>query len=144
MIKNKIKITIFTFIEISALILGGLIYWLFREKTYISKLVSYYIDGEVLKQQFGIFDSNFLKYYFVDYLWALSLSCGLHSIFLPEFKTSLKITFIVFIFGIIYEILQKIGNINGTGDIIDILLYLLAGITTNLINYILTKREKTK
>lgn len=142
--KNKNRILLFTFIGIFSLFLGVLIYWLFRENTYISKFISNRIDSTFLKQHFWIFNNNFFKHYFVDYLWALSLSCGLHIIFLPQVKLSLILTLIVFLFGLMFELVQFLGYITGTGDIIDIISYLLAGITVNIINYILIKKGKSK
>lgn len=111
----------------------------------MAKFVSVHINIDFLRDLFLPFENNFIKYYFVDYLWGLSLSCGLHIIFFPNMKQSIVLTIIVFIFGAVYEALQKSDVISGTGDIADIILYLLAGLCVNLINFILIKKEeKTK
>ncbi|MBQ8740572.1 MAG: hypothetical protein IJY79_03355 [Clostridia bacterium] len=111
----------------------------------MAKFVSAMVNLKFLREVFLPFENDFIKYYLADYLWCLSLSCGLHIIFLPDMKKSIVLTIISFIFGIAYECLQKFNIINGTGDKIDIILYLLAALTVNLINFILIKKEeKTK
>jgi len=131
-------------LEINALVIGGFIYLLFRKNTYIAECISHLISVMFLRELFSFLDINFIKYYFVDYLWAFSLNCGLHTIFLPNIKCSFLLTTIVFLIGALYEILQTIDFINGTGDIVDVIMYLLAAITVNLINLFLQKRGETK
>lgn len=139
------KNIIFGCVGFGSLIIGLFIYLIFRENTYVAKFVSVHINIDFLRDLFLPFENNFIKYYFVDYLWGLSLSCGLHIIFFPNMKHSIVLTIIVFIFGAVYEALQKSDVISGTGDIADIILYLLAGFCVNLINFILIKKEeKTK
>lgn len=138
------NIFVFGFISMCSLVIGLLIYLIFRENTYISKFVLSHINISLLRDAFYPIENNFLKYYFVDYLWGLSLSCGLHVILLPKIKQSFNITIVVFIIGALYEGFQKIDIIGGTGDITDMFLYLLAGLTVNLINFILIKKEEKK
>lgn len=134
MIKKETKYSCFCILGIVALILGLLIYVLFRENTYISKIVLSILPLNFLKEYFFFLNNKFVKFYFVDYLWAFSFSCWLHIIVKPTRTSSVLCTFIVFFSGLFYELLQYFHVINGTGDIVDILLYLLAGLTVNIIN----------
>ena len=118
---NKNKITFYIF-GILSLFIGGIIYIVFRENTYISKLFNNYIFVSKLKNHLPFLDNNFIKYYFPDYLWAFSLSNGLHIIYLPNFKNSLLCTLVVWACGTIYELLQFLNIVSGTYDIIDILM----------------------
>ena len=136
------KNIIFGCVGFGSLIIGLFIYLIFRENTYVAKFVSAMVNLKFLREVFLPFENDFIKYYLADYLWCLSLSCGLHIIFLPDMKKSIVLTIISFIFGIAYECLQKFNIINGTVDKIDIILYLLASLTVNLINFILIKKEE--
>ena len=62
------------------------------------------------------------------------MSCGLHVIFQPEICVSALCTVAVVIYGGVYELLQYLGVIGGTGDLWDVLMYILAGITVNILN----------
>lgn len=132
--KLKIKMLCFWVIGIFSLILGFLIYLLFRENTIITTQISYIIDLEPLRNLFLGVKSDFLKYYLVDFLWALSLSCGLHIIFKPKIKGSLICSLTVVTLGTVFEMLQFLNVINGTGDILDVISYILAALTVNVIN----------
>lgn len=124
-----------------SLFAGLLIYLFYRPDSYISILLQRYVSFGFNLGLFDIFNNKFIKFYFVDYLWAFSLSCGLHSIFMPGKIGTYAITAVVFLYGMIYEVLQLCSIIDGTGDILDVLLYALAGITVNIINL---QRRKLK
>lgn len=94
-----------------------------------------------VRNQLSWLDCGFLKYYLPDYLWGVALACGLHAIFNPKAKESLICTVVVVLLGALYEVLQWFGIISGTGDIVDVVLYALAGATVNVINY---KRGNSK
>ncbi len=132
-INNKIKALYI--IGVFSLIIGLIIYLIFREQTYISKSLSKFFPLKRVREVLKNFNINFVKFYLPDYLWALSLNCGLNIIFKPRRIGSVICAVTVFIIGILYEIFQYLGLIIGTGDIIDIILYLLAGITVNIINF---------
>ncbi len=89
----------------------------------------------------GGYGSNFLKFYFPDFLWAISLCFGLYAIYLPTIKTSIMLSVIVFVYGVIWEILQAVEVLGGTGDIVDVIMYLLACLLALIFNL---KKEKTK
>ncbi len=134
------KKVLFALIGIISLCLGGLIYVLFKETTYVSQVVSDLISLDKIKHHLDFFNNEFVKNYFTDFLWALSLSCFLFCIYEPNLKSSIAISGFVFLFGSLWEILQWMNCINGTGDFFDILMYFTAGITTISIN----QRSKRK
>ena len=119
---------------IASLLLGTAIYVLFRENTYFSKLVLTKIDITQIKQNLLFLDNAFVKYYFPDFLWAFSLNCLLHAIYLPNVKGSVKCSLIAFLTGVLYEVFQCLNIVSGTGDLVDVLLYLLAVVTVIFIN----------
>ena len=136
---NKSRL-FFCCIGVISLCIGLLIYLFFRENTYIAELVENVIDLSKLRSKMRFLGNDFIKYYLVDYLWALSLCSGLHIIFKPSIKNSIIAVVTVFLYGATYEILQFSNIISGTGDIADIILYLLAALTVNLINLFLIKK----
>lgn len=126
----KIKFFILGFLS---LVIGLFIYIFFRENTYVSKFVSLYVSFESIKQFFTWLDYCFFNCYFVDFLWAFSLNCWLYIIFPFENKFKLIIPLTVFAFGGAYEFLQYLNIISGTGDFVDVIFYLLAGLSVNIL-----------
>ena len=119
---------------IFSLFLGAVIYALLREEAYISQIVAVYVDLSRVKNAFILLDNDFVKYYLPDYLWAFSLCCGILIISNPTSKKEvLCYSSITFWVGTLYEILQKVKLIGGTGDVIDIILYFLAALTVSII-----------
>ncbi len=133
--KVNIILSIFT------LFLGGVIYTLYREDTYISNIIETFIDLSFMRNVFNPFECDFIKYYLIDYLWALSLNSVLNSLFTTK-KEMLLICLLVFSLGSIWEILQFSNIISGTGDILDIFMYLAASITAVIINFLNNKGEQ--
>ena len=125
---------------IVALFLGFCIYILFRENTYIAKCFSEKIPFEIIRMQLSFLNIGFLKFYMVDYLWAFSFACFMKVAFGESERFRIWQSGIVFLSGVIYEALQFGKVISGTGDIVDIGLYLLAVLTVWGINYILIRR----
>ena len=94
---NKSRL-FFCCIGVISLCIGLLIYLFFRENTYIAELVENVIDLSKLRSKMRFLGNDFIKYYLVDYLWALSLCSGLHIIFKPSIKNSIILVgyFVVF------------------------------------------------
>lgn len=136
------QINVMLTISLSSLVIGLIIYLAFRKETYISVIIESCFGCFHLHSVFDVFNNSFVKYYLVDYLWGISLSSSLHLVFLPSSRESVAIIFVVAIFGFVYELLQSCSLINGTGDIIDVLLYLLAGISVSIINLSLKEKQK--
>ena len=116
-----------------AIVLGLLIYLIFRPNTYVSVSMKMFLKID-MPVEFSNYNVPFLKYYFADYLWAFAFSCWLRCILFDVRKRDDLCFFIVGITGILYEFMQFFGVVSGTGDIYDCLLYLLAGWTVNILN----------
>lgn len=138
MSKRRINILLGTL----ALILGFLIYILFRTNTYIAKPFEAVRWIEYIRRYLLRGSCDFIKFYFPDFLWGFSLNCGLVAIYLPGFKGNVVCGCVAFFCGCIWEALQYIGVVNGTGDIVDITMYLLASIFNIIINLKETRRNE--
>ena len=133
--KNNIAISIIS------LFLGGSIYVLYRENTYISNFIEEFINLLYIRSAFKPFECDFIKYYLPDYLWALSLISGLNALTTTKRKI-LKICLFVVLLGFVWEALQFFNILSGTGDISDILMYLAAATTAVIINFSNNKGEQ--
>ena len=118
----------------TALVLGGFIYVLFRENTYIAVFFKDFSLICDLQNTLCAINCDFLKYYFADYLWGLSLCCALHAVFTPNLQGSIYCCCTAVFCGILWEILQYCSLISGTGDLWDVVMYLLACICCLHIN----------
>ncbi len=79
--------------------------------------------------------SRFLRYYFPDYMWGYSLTFGVYAIFLPSKRLCLYPACITSVVGGLWELLQYTHTVTGTGDWMDVLLYIAAGMNAVMINY---------
>lgn len=125
------------------LIIGGSLYLIYRENAYITILFDRFLFLESMGKIADVFENDFFKFYFPDFLWGLSLNFGLFSIFLPKLKGALWCSLIAFLYGMLWETMQKQGVLSGTGDLIDILMYLLASVFAMLI-FIMRRKENEK
>ena len=123
--------------------LGGTIYILFRENTYIANFTEKFIYFDNVRSRLYFLNCNFLKYYFTDFTWAFSLCCGLFSFYPSKVSNVIKIGLVTFLLGTIWEIIQYIGIIKGTGDVLDLMMYLSASVIAVTINIIIILRRKT-
>lgn len=124
-----IKRTFYVLFCILSLGFGGLIYVLFRPNAIVSEIVtSLFPFFESLSKTVQDFNCIFIKYYFPDYLWAFSLICGLNAIFNSSKKIHTN-ALVVLLLGFLWETGQIFDIFSGTGDIIDILMYLAAVVT---------------
>ena len=125
--RQKVKYFILGFLALS---LGLLIYLLLRPNTHISRFLLSFFSLDI-PNVYGVIDYPFFKFYLVDYLWAFGFSCWLCCIFIEQRNGALCSMLIVSIIGITYELMQFFDVILGTGDVLDCLLYVLAGWTVN-------------
>ena len=114
-----------------SLLTGCAIYVVFSPKTYISKLIRKYIS---IKETVIPSEWVFVRYYLTDYLWALAFACCLNILLGFDRKQVIFSAAVSVVFGVIWELLQKLNIVGGTGDILDVFMYLLAGITAIIIN----------
>ena len=108
---------------VGSLILGFLLYVLFRENTFFHSLFG--LEGIFVSVQvpFG----GLLRYYFPDFLWAYSLCCSLMTLYpQKDFRFFCPIPWVTFGTGLAFETAQFFHLVRGTGDLADILLYLSA------------------
>ena len=113
-------------VAIASLLTGGAIYVLFRENTHIARLFSSITLIEPFRIWLKETPSDVFRFYLPDFLWGLSLGCGLQAILKPTARKNLLCGGVAFLCGVIWECLQFSHIISGTGDILDIVLYLLA------------------
>ncbi len=118
----------------TALIIGGLLYIIFRETTYVATLFKSIEVLSSIRKKILVLENAFLMYYLPDFLWGFSLSCGLTAIFNPSLKGIILCSFTAFMCGTIWEILQYSHILSGTGDFADILMYLAASALAVIIN----------
>lgn len=127
-------------VSLFSLVFGGLIYALFRKNSIIAIFLHKYICLDTLKINFSNLDSVFIKYYFIDFLWALSFICGLQAIVFPQNRIYIT-SALVIITGVFWEVLQYLNILPGTGDFLDCLMYLTAVLTVVLINNFLKEKK---
>ena len=137
MSKRKLNIIL----GILALILGFLLYVLFRENVYIAKCFDNFEIVVQIRRCLLPYTSGFLKYYLPDFLWGFSLCCGLQAIYNPGIKGTIVCGCAAFFCGGIWEWLQYRTVVNGTGDVLDIMFYFLACISNIIVNL---RREKNE
>ncbi len=123
-----------TIISIASLLLGGASYIVFRENTYVAEFFDVFSFVTPIRESLSIFSCDFTNYYLQDFLWGLSLSCGIIAIYKPDRKGIFLSAFTAFICGCIWELVQYIGVVKGTGDFLDVLMYLSASLMSVLVN----------
>lgn len=118
---------------IAALSVGVLLYMLFRPETYIAKMLFRLIP---LKNCYGTdsFWGFVCGCYLPDFLWGFSLSCGLCALFPFKAENVIYCCFVAFLSGVIWETGQSLDVFDGTGDLFDVLVYLLAAYACKLLN----------
>lgn len=112
----------------ASLTIGAIIYVLFRPNSYIAIFVDGIIEIGTLRQALASGSNDFLKFYFPDFLWALSLCFCLYAVFDPKKKGIIISSFVAFFCSVAWELMQFFHLVGGTGDIIDVIMYLSAGI----------------
>jgi len=123
---------------LSLIMLGLLIYIFFREGTYINTVLG--ISGYFAEKSFPC--SVLIKYYLTDLLWCASLTFFLYAIFLPEENGAIVLALTAFSCGCLWELLQYMGIVSGTGDIIDCIMYFAGAIQPVIIKKIMYTRRK--
>lgn len=121
-------------ISVFALGLGGILYVLLRRNTYIAEFFTIVPGISILQEKLERISCDFLRYYFPDFLWGLSLACGLQAIAYPKKKDMMAVGIIAILCGFLWEVLQYVGLVRGTGDIIDCISYQVAGTLSILYN----------
>ena len=119
----------------ASLMLGGLLYVLFRPTTILAVLCGQIPIVLQIQMLFARHKCPVLSYYFVDFLWGLSLSSGLQAIHTPRKKGIIGFALLAFGWGCLWEVLQWLRVVSGTGDFFDVFMYFLAALISILINF---------
>lgn len=126
----------YAFLSVASLSLGGVIYILFRPATYIAKaFIKVFPFVSKISGVLSLSNCTFLKYYFPDYLWAFSLFCCFNAVG-KSTKTMKYRACAVFLMGALWEMLQYSHIISGTGDLIDVFMYITAVLSVVLLDAI--------
>ena len=118
-------------IGIAALMLGGLLYILLRGGSVVGGAVAGNAWVKNLRRLAQPMACDFLKYYLPDLLWGLSLGCCLAATYGKE---GLLCPVIALGCGCVWEILQVSDLVSGTGDWLDVIMYLLGSALCAQIN----------
>ena len=113
-----------------SLIVGGSIYILTRPDSHIAVLANGIIPLPKIQGYIYQLNIDAIKNFLPDFLWAFSFTCA----FFVITRNRKHVILIVALCGILWESLQFTGIISGTGDIIDVIMYLTAVYTAVLIN----------
>ena len=118
-----------------ALLVGAVIYGVFRQNTYIGALVANLLHIPPLQQTVSI------AFYLPDFLWSFSLTSLLLAVFSPTKKLAALFGIVTSVYGALWELLQYSGAISGTADILDVVLYFTAAWLAVIINHHITKEK---
>ena len=131
---------IYCILSLFSLTLGTCMYVLFRENSYIGTVAGNFHIIHNVRALIKPLSSSFLKFYFPDFLWGFSLCCGLLAIYIPAKKGCLICVGTAISCGCTWELLQYLGLVRGTGDLHDMLMYLLAGVLCIIINIVRSRK----
>lgn len=115
----------------AALFAGAMLYGLCRPDTYIGSFLGAIVSLRISADAplYG-----FLSWYFPDYFWMLSLTGTLFAIYLPKGKEAVFLCGISCVWGILWEVGQKLGVVTGTADLWDVCMYIMAVLSAAMIN----------
>lgn len=138
MFKRRIVLFSVSFIS---LLIGLMIYVFFRSDTYIHDFLYPFLKPNILILQNSLL-FNFIRYYFIDFLWGVALSFALLSVSYSINSKSIVLSAILSLLcGIAFEVFQFTGILNGTFDFFDICMYATASIFFAVININIIKKE---
>ncbi len=119
------------------LLLGVLIYILFRKPIPIFKSILFWNRALIRINFLPIALSDFIQYYLSDMFWTFSFSSMLYLLF-PRLKV---VSIFVIAYVAVFEFLQGIHVITGTGDIFDLI---FSACSVLILNIILRRRGKNE
>ncbi len=125
-----------------ALMLGFSTYVIFRDSTYVGRMFSGLHFVERIRTSLVSVPINFLEFYFPDFLWGFSLGCGLLVIYKPVGRGIILCGCVAALCGYVWEMMQYLHIVSGTGDFVDIIMYSLASFFVIIINLKEKRHEK--
>lgn len=105
------------------ILFGLLIYLFFNKNTLITQLITIFVKIPQVNYEDGLL-IKIVRNYGADFLWASSFTVIIQSILFLQ-KKMIWWLLLCALLGVTYEIAQYFGIVNGTPDIVDILVYLL-------------------
>lgn len=126
-------------LSVLGLATGGLLYLLFRETSYVGQFFGNSPVIATLRSLVKPLSCDVIRYYLPDLLWGFSLSCGVLAILAPTGRLCILWAYTGFFCGVVWELLQSLHLVSGTGDLLDMAMYLLGSGICMLIN--LKRRE---
>ena len=104
---------------VCSLAAGALLYYLFRPRTLF--LSWFPFSGPFARISFP--GGMIIRCYLPDSLWCYAFSFSLFRLHLPSGKKAAYLSLLSFVFGCVWEFLQSIGVVSGTGDLLDCVAY---------------------
>ena len=121
-------------LTVFALGLGGMLYVCFRGTTYVAVAFRRIPFVDLLCQYTQHYGDAFSAFYLPDFLWGFSFCCMLNAIYIPKMKGTVICGGSAFLMGVAWELMQYTHLVTGTGDVLDMLTYLLAALLSTIIN----------
>lgn len=140
--RNHYIKSVFIFI-LFPLFIGGILYYLFCPTVDFVKVLD---NITHLNVHISVDTNNlvvsYLRFYLFDFIWAFAFSSTVYLFFTNKRIKHLLSLLIPIVFGVIYEILQKNGVVNGTFDIGDIIAEIIAVVISVYLNICYETRRK--
>lgn len=127
------------------MVVGLIVYLILKPSAYVSELI---IDIFGLRQlNIQTSDNWFLsiiRNYLCDFLWAFSLTAAISLLYYDNrFRSAISVL-ICLIVGIIIELMQLLGVISGTFDIVDLIVQSIGSILSIIISKIYLRGNKNE
>jgi len=111
---------------LSPLLIGGIIYIIFRSDSYIATFFSETIGISTRQYMLPAWLNTIVCNYLSDVLWAYSLAFALSALFKFNRSNVTVVFMICIIFVVAIELLQMTNTVSGTFDSVDIILETIA------------------
>ena len=129
MVKYRLKSVILSALS---LFLGLIIYIFMRSETNFHFLLTEGIRNYLFNISNAVpdnFFTDFLRFWFVDFLWGMSLTFALISVTVEATKKKIiTVSCVSFLAGALFELAQLFSLVSGTFDIFDVAMYAAASL----------------
>ena len=122
------------------IVVGGIIYYFLSPQVFFVKGINEFL-GVTQRQTVVLINNVFFRFvrnYFMDFLWAYSLTFAIFFTWGNNAADIKKIVVVAFLFSTLMESLQLMPKMNGTFDVLDIVIEFLA----ELIAAVIIKTQK--
>ena len=128
LLPKKKRICFLLFNAVFPLLIGFVFYLLFVPSAFVTKLVCVLLNVDVLQTGIDL-SGTFLTSYFADWLWAYALFIIVSAFLLTKPKDIFITMTICVLFEALIETAQLTGWIDGTFDVIDVIVETQANVT---------------